>query len=105
MSLDATVLCGLGTTQLWCVSFEIDGAVHFRQGLTHRRQEDAEKDALILAGNTMLMRLHFKDQHVWQKYIRFHIIQARQGVSYTDSYIHCLMGDEAAESIIASHAL
>lgn len=105
MSLDATVLCGLGTTQPWCVSFEIDGSVHFRQGLTQRRQQDADKDALLLAGNCMLMRLHFKDQHVWDRYIRFHIMQARPGVRYTDSYIHCLMGEEAAESIVASHDL
>lgn len=105
MSIDATVLCGVGGVHVWCSSFEIDGAGHFQQSLTDRAQRDKDKDKLLNASNEPVMRLHFRDQHVWNRYIKMHISQLHSGISYTESYIHCLRGEKESEMILASRDL
>ena len=105
MSIDATVLCGFGGAHIWCSSFEIDGAGHFKQSLTDRNEEDKQKDKLLNASNEPVMRLHYRDQHAWERYIYMHITQPRSGISYTESYLDCLRGEKESEMILASREL
>lgn len=88
-SIDATVLCGLGAGS-WCACFEIDGSVHFSANLTSRKDCDIEKDQQIETRRWGLMRLHYKDEDVWHKYIKLHLLKPNTGICYTDSYVHCM---------------
>lgn len=88
-SIDATVLSGVGGL-LWCACFEIDGSVHFFDNLTGRKDTDAAKDQKMIDRRWGLMRLHYKDQDLWHRYIRLHLIKHHTGLRLTDSYVHCM---------------
>lgn len=88
-SIDAIVLSGYGRA-CWCSCFEIDGSIHFSANLTCRDDRDAQKDQKILDVGCGLMRLHYKDDDVWEKYISLHMLKPDTGLRYTDSYVHCM---------------
>ena len=89
MSIDATVLSGMGGL-LWCACFEIDGSTHFHHNLTAREDPDEAKDQRMIQRRWGLMRLHYKDQDVWHKYIILHLMKHHPGLRLTDSYVHCM---------------
>lgn len=95
MSIDATVLSGHG-----CAQFEVDGGVHFEDNLANRRQQDAVKDQYICEQKLPVLRLHYSDQALWDKYIVKHVTSPQLGVQYTQAYQECLRGDELQQRVM-----
>lgn len=90
MSIDATVISG-GK----CAQFEIDGAHHF---LVDNQDVDARKNMAMTRAGRGLMRLHYKDQPEWGKYIAAQLRSPSTTVQGTASYgrSQCGMPGEVA---------
>lgn len=95
MSIDATVLSGHG-----CAQFEVDGGVHFEHNLANRTRKDVLKDEYICEQKLPVLRLHYRDQNSWVKYIVKHVTSTEPGVQYTQAYQECLQGDELQQRVM-----
>lgn len=95
MSVDVCILSGFR-----CTLFELDGSVHFPDGLHDRQRSDEDKDAQLNKHGISLLRLHYLDVGQWVEYIeRFKRSNAAK-VQYSGSYVHCLDGLHNAKDIV-----
>lgn len=81
MSIDATVMHGQR-----CTAFEIDGKQHFYERECKRSRLDVSKDKILMKQGRGMMRLHYKDKHQWEQYIRYHMARPVSIVQCTQSY-------------------
>lgn len=95
MSVDATVMHGHR-----CSQYEIDGAHHFSDRLANRASIDSRKDAYMTQQGLCVLRLHYRDQNSWVRYIEQHIRQPKPFVQYTKSYKHCLCGESEQDRVL-----
>lgn len=95
MSIDACVWHGQR-----CTHFELDGSVHFMNGLHERSHDDERKDAIMNMHCMGMLRLHYKDMGLWPVYVTMFMQHAKARVHYTASYRCCLRGEQSEADIL-----
>lgn len=89
MHIDACVFVGSH-----CARFEIDGEAHFLCQETARDRRDTRKDNIFRGLGVGLMHLHWRDEILWEDFIRSSLQRPSTGLQYTPSYQECLEPDE-----------